>query len=217
MKEKPMPGKRRVGNLLALAVLSYLAQGPMHPYELGRTLRANGGADSIRFNHGSLYMVVQQLDKAGFITGQGTSREGLRPQRTVYALTRAGRIELREWLSELLAEPQREYPAFGAALSFVSALPPDEAATLLRKRLALLTAHRTTLRQTLGTYADKGPPGLFLIEEEYRLACLSAESEFVSRLIGAITDPETPWGALCAHFHRQSRHGSGEATPPASS
>ena len=34
-----MAEKRKVSNLLALAVLSYLTQGPMHPYELGRTLR----------------------------------------------------------------------------------------------------------------------------------------------------------------------------------
>ena len=71
---------RKVGNLLALAVLSYLTQGPMHPYELSRTLRDNGDARSIRFNHGSLYMVVQQLARAGFIAAQETSRDGQRPE-----------------------------------------------------------------------------------------------------------------------------------------
>jgi DNA-binding PadR family transcriptional regulator len=34
--------RRKVDNLLALAVLSYLSQTPMHPYELGRTLREHG-------------------------------------------------------------------------------------------------------------------------------------------------------------------------------
>ena len=58
---------RKVSNLLALAVLSYLTQRPMHPYELGRTLRAHGDERSIKFNHGSLYMVVRQLAKAGLI------------------------------------------------------------------------------------------------------------------------------------------------------
>ena len=62
-----MAEKRKVSNLLALAVLSYLTQGPMHPYELGRTLRDHGDERSIKFNHGSLYMVVQQLDRAGFV------------------------------------------------------------------------------------------------------------------------------------------------------
>ncbi len=63
-----MAKARKVANLLALAVLAYLTQRPMHPYELSRTLRDNGDARSIKFNHGSLYMVVGQLAKAGFIT-----------------------------------------------------------------------------------------------------------------------------------------------------
>src|SRR5947209_9866795 len=112
-----MAKRRKVGNLLALAVLSYLVQRPMHPYELGRTLRDNGDARSIKFNHGSLYMVVQQLARAGFITERETSREGQRPERTVYALTDEGRAELRDWLLELVGEPQHEYPSFVAALS----------------------------------------------------------------------------------------------------
>ena len=82
----------------------------MHPYELGRTLRENGDERSIKFNHGSLYMVVGQLARAGFITEQETSRGGQRPERTVYALTDAGRAELRDWLPSWSAQPQHEYP-----------------------------------------------------------------------------------------------------------
>jgi DNA-binding PadR family transcriptional regulator len=74
-----MAKKRKVGNLLALAVLSYLSQRAMHPYELSRTLRDNGDARSIKFNHGSLYMVVGQLATAGFIAEQETNRDGQRP------------------------------------------------------------------------------------------------------------------------------------------
>ena len=69
-----MATKRKVGNLLALAVMSYLSQRPMHPYELSRTLREHGDARSIKLNHGSLYMVVGQLAKAGYITELETGR-----------------------------------------------------------------------------------------------------------------------------------------------
>ena len=87
-----MTSSRR--NLLALGVLSYLSRQPMHPYELGRTLRQNADERSIKFNHGSLYMVVGQLEKAGFVVAQESGREGRRPKRTVYAITDAGRTEL---------------------------------------------------------------------------------------------------------------------------
>ena len=196
-----MAKKRKVGNLLALAVLSYLTQRPMHPYELGRTLRDHGDERSIKFNHGSLYMVVQQLERAGFITEQETSREGQRPERTVYALTAAGRDELHDWLRELVEEPQHEYPHFVAALSLIAALPPSEVLTLLRRRLTRLAEQRAEIRTIIDDTLAQGVPELFLIEEEYRLTLLDAESSFVERFIGQITDPEAGWGPLWAEFH----------------
>jgi len=196
-----MAKKRKVSNLLALAVLSYLTQCPMHPYELGRTLRDHGDERSIKFNHGSLYMVVQQLERAGFITEQETSREGQRPERTVYALTAAGRDELHDWLRELVEEPQHEYPHFVAALSLIAALPPSEVLTLLRRRLTRLAEQRAEIRAIIDDTLAQGVPELFLIEEEYRLTLLDAESSFVERFIGRIIDPEAGWGLLWAEFH----------------
>ncbi len=196
-----MAKKRKVSNLLALAVLSYLTQRPVHPYELGRTLRDHGDARSIKFNHGSLYMVVQQLARAGFITELETSREGQRPERTVYALTDAGRSELHDWLRELVAEPQHEYPHFVAALSLIAALPPGEVVTLLRRRLDLLARQRAEIRALIDDTLRQGVPGLFLIEEEYRLALLDAESSFVEWFTEKITHPETGWAPLWAEFH----------------
>jgi DNA-binding PadR family transcriptional regulator len=196
-----MAEKRKVSNLLALAVLSYLTQGPMHPYELGRTLRDHGDERSIKFNHGSLYMVVQQLERAGFVTAQETSREGQRPERTVYAITDAGRAELRDWMRELIGEPQHEYPHFVAALSLISALPPSEVVTLLRQRLTRLATQRAGIQAIIDGTLAQGVPRLFLIEEEYRLALLDAESSFTEQFIGQITDPRTGWGPMWAGFH----------------
>ncbi len=199
-----MTQKRKVSNLLALAVMSYLSQQPMHPYELGRTLREHGDARSIKFNHGSLYMVVGQLARAGYITELETSRAGQRPERTVYALTDAGRAEFRTWLAELVAEPQHEYPQFVAALSLIAALPPDEVVHLLRQRLDRLHQARAEIRSLIDTALAQGVPGLFLVEEEYRLALLAAETSFTGEFIAKITNPETGWAPAWAQFHGQA-------------
>ena len=191
-----MAKRRKVGNPLALAVLAYLSQGPMHPYELGRTLRDHGDARSIKFNHGSLYMVVQQLARAGFVVAQETTREGQRPERTVYALTDAGRNELHDWLRELVGEPQHEYPHFVAALSLIAALPPAEALDLLRGRLHRVAVQRAETSALRDDTLASGVPPLFLIEEEYRIALLDAESTFVRRLIERIDQPGGGWGEL---------------------
>jgi DNA-binding PadR family transcriptional regulator len=192
---------RRVRNLLALAVLSYLSRQPMHPYELGRTLRGNADERSIKFNHGSLYMVVGQLEKAGFVTAEETAREGRRPERTVYAITDAGRAELHEWLRELVEEPQHEYPSFVAALSLIAALGPDEAVALLRRRLERLGEQRAEIRALIDRTLAEGVHALFLVEEEYRIALLEADERFVGELIERITDPKDGWGPLWASFH----------------
>jgi DNA-binding PadR family transcriptional regulator len=198
-----MVKRRKVGNLLALAVLSYLAQAPMHPYELSRTLRDHGDARSIKFNHGSLYMVVGQLARAGFIVALETNRAGQRPERTVYALTDAGRREFRDWLRELVEVPQHEYPHFVAALSLIAALPPSEAVELLGKRLRRLADDRAEIRSLVDAALAADVHPLFLVEEEYRLALLGAEFSFVERFIEQITHPETGWGPQWAAFHGQ--------------
>lgn len=212
-----MTGKRTVSNLLGLAVLSYLSQQPMHPYALGRTLREHGDARSIKYNHGSLYMVMQQLAKAGFIAQQETARDGLRPEHTVYALTEAGRQELHNWLRELVGQPRHEYPAFVAALSLLAALPPSEAAALLRLRLRHLATERSRISGLIDDSLARGVPGLFLVEEEYRLAQLDAESLFVERLIARINDPATDWMSLWADQHGEPIQASKSATKPATS
>ena len=203
-----MAKKRKVGNLLALAVMSYLSQQPMHPYELSRTLREHGDDRSIKFNHGSLYMVVGQLAKAGYVTEVETSRAGQRPERTVYALTDEGRAEFRDWLAELVAEPEHEYPHFVAALSLIAALPPSEVVPLLRHRRDRLRQASAEIRDLIDTTLARGVPELFLVEEEFRLSLLTAETAFVGEFIGKITDPQTGWGPAWARFH-------GESEPPA--
>ena len=184
-------GKRRkVGNPLGLAVLAWLMLGPMHPYELGRRLKESEQDRSINYNRGSLYMVVKQLAKAGFIVEQETVRDTQRPERTVYALTPEGRAEMYDWLGELVARPRHEYPHFGVALSLLSVLPPDEAARLLDARLAALTAEVEDIRGRVGAATDQGVEWIFLVEEHYRVTVLDAERGFVAELIEAMRQPE---------------------------
>lgn len=205
-----MAKKRKVGNLLALAVMSYLTQGPMHPYQLSRTLRDNGNARSIKFNHGSLYMVVEQLARAGFIAEQETTREGMRPERTVYALTDPGREELRDWLRELVAMPRHEYPHFVAALSLIATLPPGEVVELLSRRRERLAEQRAQIRGLIDDALATDVHPLFLIEEEYRLAVLEAESAFVERFLDRLNRPETGWRRLWTEFHGEAAATAGK-------
>src|SRR6516225_2875932 len=126
--------RRKVSNPLALAVLACLVERPMHPYEMATTLRERGKDQSIKLNYGSLYTVVEALQQHGLIVAQETERAGRRPERTVYRLTDAGRMELIDWVSELLSRPVKEYAHFEAGLSLGGVLPPDDVVALLTQR-----------------------------------------------------------------------------------
>jgi DNA-binding PadR family transcriptional regulator len=220
-------------NPLALAVLALLFERPMHPYEMAATLKQRHKGESIKIRYGSLYTVIELLVKRGFISAKETSREGKRPERTVYVLTPSGYDELHAWMQDLLRDPVKEYPQFAAGLSLLPVLPPEEAVTLLRQRTLHLAAERARIETQLAELTEqdipvapeelpprlvgKKFPPLFVVEAEFALALIKAELAFVDELFRRIT--EEGWGPLelwrelqadCARRHEASE-GTDEA------
>ncbi|MFI6812481.1 PadR family transcriptional regulator [Nonomuraea sp. NPDC050328] len=194
-----MPVRRKVGNLLGLAVLTVLVDRPMHPYEMATVIRARGKDQDMEIKWGSLYRVVQNLERHGFVEAAGSERAGARPERTVYRLTPAGRAELEDWARDLVAVPEPEHPRFEAGLSVLAILDPDEAAGLLRARAALVERRLAAQRAELAH--DRGEtPRLFLLEREYDLAVGQAELDWTRALLAELLDgtfPDLPlWRSL---------------------
>jgi DNA-binding PadR family transcriptional regulator len=178
--------RRSISNPLALAVLASLHERPMHPYEMASTMRERGKEQSIKLNYGSLYTVVDSLAKNGLIEAMEARREGRRPERTVYQLTDAGRARLDAWMSELIAEPVKEYPQFEAALSLMPVLHPDTVAELLHTRIRRLQREIAQARILLETAHNARLPRLLLIEGEYHVAMREAELSWVQRLVSEL-------------------------------
>lgn len=197
-------------NPLALAVLALLFERPMHPYEMAATLKQRHKDESIKIRYGSLYTVIELLAKRGLIAAKETSREGKRPERTIYVLTPAGYDELRAWMQDLMRDPVREYPQFVAGLSLLPVLPPEEAVALLRHRALRLSAEAARIESQLLELAEqdipvapeelppqlagKKFPPLFVVEAEFALALIKAELVFVNDLVRRITDEG--WGPI---------------------
>src|SRR5215211_6299171 len=123
---------------LALAVLNLLNERPMHPYEMQQHMKERGHDFVIKLKGGSLYSTIERLMEGGLIRTVETTREGRRPERTVYALTEQGADDLMLWIRELVARPVHEYPWFGAVLAFIGSLLPDDVVTLFGFRAAAL-------------------------------------------------------------------------------
>ena len=187
-----MADRRKVGNLMALGLLALLVPGPpMHPYEMATVLRRTGKEQDLKIKWGSLYTVVANLEKHGLIEAVETSRAGRRPERTRYAITDAGRAELRDWMHQLLADPGREQPRFAAALSLLGVLPPDEAAQLLELRLLAIESQLDADRDLLARSAAE-VPRLFLLESEYLQAIRAAEAAWIRSLLAELADGTLP-------------------------
>jgi DNA-binding PadR family transcriptional regulator len=157
MGDETVAKRRKVGNLLALSLLSLLAQKPMYPYEMAQTLRARGKDQNFKVNWGSLYTVVRNLEKYGFIEAAVTDREGRQPERTTYQITGDGLAELRDWLTELLSMPEDERGGFVVALSEAGILPPNEVIGLLTARLATLDKANASQRADLQLWTERLP------------------------------------------------------------
>ena len=174
---------------LALAVMTLLMERPMHPYEMKSKMKERGHDQVIRLKGGSIYDTVERLEEGGFITSQAPSREGRRPERTVYAITENGREEITAWMREMLAQPVNDYPQFAAALAFLAVLDKDEVVRLLRARVALLESQIARNEKVLEDLQKiQRIPRLFLVEAEYGVVVSRAEVEWVRSLIRDIED-----------------------------
>jgi len=182
-----MAKRRKVGNLLALSLLSLLAQQPMYPYEMAQTLRARGKDKNFKINWGSLYTVVNNLEKYGFIEEAGTVREGRQPERTTYQITARGLAELRDWMAELLSVPEDENGGFVTALSEAGIMPPDEVISLLTVRLENLTKDNASQQADLTRWAER-LPRMLLIEAEYQLAMRLAQATWVRGILRELVE-----------------------------
>jgi DNA-binding PadR family transcriptional regulator len=200
-----MARRRKVGNMLALAILSALAFEPMHPYQMATVLRERGKDQDMTIKWGTLYTVVANLEKHGFITATESGRTGGRPERTVYAITDAGRAEMNDWVRDLLGNPDRAPLPLTSALSVMAVLGPDEVLALLQQRAERLAERIAEHRAML---AGLKLPRLFLIESEYELAMREGELLWTRALVGEMTD-----GTMAGIDGWRSFHETGEVPP----
>lgn len=182
--------ERKDRDLAALAVLALLSTQPRHPYDIHRLLIETRKVFVTGLPR-SLYHAVGKLERAGLIEPVSTQRQVGRPERTVYALTAAGREEVRRRVEVLLATPTADADVTYAALSFIAVLEREQAIAALRGRAAALLAAVADLEADLAAAADVPP--LLLVESDYELARLRAESDWMTGLADRIESGRLEW------------------------
>ena len=92
-----------------------------------------------------------------------TSREGKRPERTVYRVTDEGVDVLLDWLREIISRPELDTQEFVAAISILPHLPTDEVIECLQSRAVMLEADVAALEAVIRTMRPR--IGMFLLLE----------------------------------------------------
>jgi DNA-binding PadR family transcriptional regulator len=186
-----MPKQQR--SALGLLVLWQLFPEPMHVYRMQKLFEAEGKDRIVNVrSRASLYQTIERLQRNGLVEVDETIHQEGYPDRTVYALTDAGREAAQEWLREMLSETGGEYPEFIVALSLVFGLPVEEARAQLELRAERIAAQRDDSKAALDA-APPELPRLFLLEEEYRAAMLETELAWLRGVIDDLDAGRITW------------------------
>ena len=123
--------------MLELTIMGFLAEAPLHGYELRRQVAHLSGYNR-PVSDGSLYPAINRLVRDGLLERR-TEPGKAAPQRGVLHLTDSGRVELHRRLHEPAEQDITDFNRFAVILAFLSRLPDvaDQHA-VLRRRLAFL-------------------------------------------------------------------------------
>ena len=190
--ERPPKGKAARRSPLGLMVLWELVAEPMHVYRMQKVFEQQGKDRVVNVRaRASLYQTLERLTRLGLVEVRETVRSAGYPDRTVYAITEAGREAAQQWLREMLSATTGEYPEFIAALSILFGLQPEDARAQLELRAGRLEAE---LADTETQLADNPQvPRLFMLEEEYRRAVLGAELAWLRDVIADLQAGRLTW------------------------
>ena len=201
---------RSTNDVIALTVLTLLAEQPMHPYQIQGVIRQRHKEWAMGRTR-SLYHAVTKLAEDGLIEPAETSREGRWPERTVYRITEKGREEQLGWLTDLVECPVPEHPLFLVAMSFVACLPQAAAAEALRRRAIALegmVAGAEVWQRALT--AELRLPRVLVLEVELFLALHRAELEWTRSISAEIEQGTLAWDDAQLTYHREITIAKGE-------
>ena len=155
-----------------ILILWLLAEGPLHGYRVRKILAAPALAFWFRIEDAAIYSMLRSFVKQGLAREEGQERDGRRPSRTMFRITRQGRDALHDALTAAWQAVGRDHDPVSAALAAADAFESAEIRALLHRRRSALRDRREVLRSV----ASGAPSGLLSRREA---ALLSAEIAWI--------------------------------------
>lgn len=160
---------------------------PVHGYDVRRELLSWNADKWANVQPGSIYHALRKLTEEGLLREVATERVGGRPARTTYETTPKGVDEFETLLRQLWWGRHERVDPFAAALSFLPALPREEAVAALRNRAGMLRAERETARAAVDSeWMRRNKPVHVSWFMELTIARAEAEIAWCERIAGLI-------------------------------
>jgi DNA-binding PadR family transcriptional regulator len=181
-------------NLTRLMALGILARnGPSHGHHIRRVADLTDVGEWGGVSVGALYRELRAMEREGLISAARTEKVGNRPERTVYAITDEGRLELTALREQALKPLQSSPDPLGVALLFATdGLDRAELRRTLRARrdmLAIWAAEVTAEREGL---IAKGHLDVLAAAVMRRgILTIEAEINWHDELDAALAEPES--------------------------
>jgi DNA-binding PadR family transcriptional regulator len=183
--------RRADRDLSTLSVLGLLCYEPRYTFEIYQIV-IDRQMDFLSGVPRTLYHAVDRLAHNELIEAVGSERPGLRPERTIFAITEAGRVDLTRRVRNLLESPELGAESFTAALSFLDCLPTSEVLAALEVRHDELERRVTDCRRKLESASE-----VLRMRLDYERTRLNTEGFWVAKLIselklGRVVQAERP-------------------------
>jgi DNA-binding PadR family transcriptional regulator len=167
-----------IGNELLL--LGLVRERPRHGYEIKTRIK-----EILSLFAGvelkSIYYPLRVLENKGLVLKR-IDRQGRRPERFVYCLTKKGEARFNELLTKSLLDFKRPQFSLDLSLYFLNYIKPDIAKRRLRGRIFILNKISREIRQMLKNQKAKRIPSSLNRILEHNLRMLEAEAEFLNVL-----------------------------------
>jgi DNA-binding PadR family transcriptional regulator len=185
-------------NLTRLMALGILARsGPSHGHHIRRVAEVTDVGEWGGVSVGALYRELRAMEREGLVEATRTERVGNRPERTVYAITDEGQLELATLREQAIKPLFASNDPLGVALLFAShGMEREDLRRTMRARrgmLAIRISEVAAEREQLlrKGYIDAVAAAVMRRAVMHVEAEIRWHDEFDAELAGAPREPET--------------------------
>jgi DNA-binding PadR family transcriptional regulator len=168
-----------------LALLSLLAESPMHGYQIEQTIEERGMRDWTQIGFSSIYYLLDKMKGKSWLTSSLSQSSGKGPARQVYQLTPAGQKTWKTAVLDALQNPHRAYSNFVIGLANIIALDPAEVHAAVSQHRSQLIERRVQVQAKLDSYNHQIPWEVVQLFD-LSLAQIDCELDWTAKFLHAL-------------------------------